>query len=43
VNAKYDTKQAELQLKNNDLRKEMKEIQEKNLNELGLTMSSEAL
>ena len=41
VNAKYDTKQAELQLKNNDLRKEMKEIQEKNLNELGLTMQSE--
>ena len=41
VNAKYDTKQAELQLKNNDLRKEMKEIQEKNLNDLGLSMRSQ--
>ena len=41
VNAKYDTKQSELSLKNNDLRKEMKEIQEKNLNELGLSMRSQ--
>ena len=41
VNSKYDTKQRELSLKNNDLRKEMKEIQEKNLNELGLSMRSQ--
>lgn len=43
VKAKYEKKQSELSLTNNELRKEMKEIQEKNLNELGLSMSSEAL
>ena len=41
VNAKYDTKQSELSLANNDLRKEMEEIQERNIEPLGLTMRSQ--
>lgn len=42
VNAKYDKKQSELELANNDLRKEMSEIQQRNIEPLGLKMSSQA-
>lgn len=42
VKSKYETKQTELSKKNNELREELKWIQEKNIEPLGLKMSSQA-